>query len=56
MAIAGAVVYAPLDRTGSGIILNIPVTYDFSERLRFNANFGGAVQQRRPARLFATGA
>jgi hypothetical protein len=38
MAFAGAVVYDPLDRTGSGIILNIPITYDFSERFRFNVN------------------
>jgi hypothetical protein len=48
MAIAGAVVYDPLDRTGSGIILNIPVTYDFSERLRFNVK--GRSSTTRPAR------
>jgi hypothetical protein len=40
LAVAGAIVYDPLDRTGSGAILNIPVTYDFSNQLRFNVNFG----------------
>jgi hypothetical protein len=55
MAIAGAVVYDPLDRTGSGIILNIPVTYDFSERLRFNVNFGAQFNNGDPRGLFATG-
>jgi hypothetical protein len=55
VAVAGAVVYDPLDRTGSGAILNIPVTYDFSKQLRFNVNFGFQFNTGDPRGLFATG-
>jgi hypothetical protein len=40
LAIAGAVVYDPLNHTGSGLIVNVPVTFDFSKELRLNLNFG----------------
>src|SRR5437879_5325159 len=41
VAIAGAIVYDPLNRTGSGLIVNVPMTFDFSKQLRINVNFGG---------------
>jgi hypothetical protein len=40
-AIAGAVVYDPLNQTGSGLIVNIPLTFEFNKDLRVNLNFGG---------------
>jgi hypothetical protein len=40
LAIAGAVVYDPLNQTGSGLIVNVPVTFEFSKELRVNVNFG----------------
>jgi len=40
LAIAGAVVYDPQNRTGNGLILNVPLSYDFSKELRVNVNFG----------------
>jgi hypothetical protein len=54
LAVAGAIVYDPLDRTGSGAILNIPVTYDFSNQLRFNINFGFQFNTGDPRGLFTT--
>jgi len=55
VAVSGAIVYDPLDRTGSGAILNIPVTFDFSDQLRFNINFGAQFNNGDPRGLFATG-
>jgi hypothetical protein len=40
LAIAGAIVYDPLNQTGSGLIINIPVSFEFSKQLRVNVNFG----------------
>jgi hypothetical protein len=40
LAIAGAIVYDPLNQTGSGFIVNIPVSFEFSKQLRVNVNFG----------------
>jgi hypothetical protein len=40
LAIAGAVVYDPLNQTGSGLIVNVPVSFEFSKELRVNVNFG----------------
>jgi hypothetical protein len=40
LAVAGAVVYDPLNQTGNGFIINVPVTFDFSKELRVNVNFG----------------
>jgi hypothetical protein len=40
LAIAGAVVYDPQNRTGNGLIVNVPLSYDFSKELRVNVNFG----------------
>jgi hypothetical protein len=55
VAIAGAVVYDPLTRTGNGLILNVPVTFDFSKQLRVNVNFGGQYYSGGdPHGLFAT--
>jgi hypothetical protein len=55
LAISGAVVYDPRDRTGSGLIVNVPVTFDFSKQLRFNVNFGAQYYVNGdPHGLFAT--
>jgi hypothetical protein len=54
VAVSGAIVYDPLDRTGSGAILNIPMTFDFSDQLRLNINFGGQVNNGDPRGLFGT--
>src|SRR5438067_2103421 len=40
LAIAGALVYDPFNRTGNGFIVNVPVTFDLSKQLRVNVNFG----------------
>jgi hypothetical protein len=40
LAIAGAIVYDPLDQTGSGLILNVPLTFEFNKDFRVNVNFG----------------
>jgi hypothetical protein len=40
LAMAGAIVYDPLDQTGSGFIVNVPVSFEFSKQLRVNVNFG----------------
>jgi hypothetical protein len=55
LAISGAVVYDPRERTGSGLIVNVPVTFDFSKQLRFNVNFGAQYYVNGdPHGLFAT--
>jgi hypothetical protein len=55
LAISGAVVYDPLERTGSGLIVNVPVTFDFSKQLRVNLNFGAQYYfNGDPHGLFAT--
>lgn len=41
LAIAGAVVYDPLNQTGSGLIVNVPLTFEFNKDFRVNLNFGG---------------
>jgi hypothetical protein len=40
LAIAGAIVYDPQNRTGNGLIVNVPLSYDFSKELRVNVNVG----------------
>ena len=40
LAIAAALVYDPLNQTGSGLIVNVPVTLEFNKDLRLNINFG----------------
>jgi hypothetical protein len=40
LAIAAAVVYDPLNQSGSGLIVNVPVTFEFNKDLRLNVNFG----------------
>jgi hypothetical protein len=40
LAVAGAIVYDPLNQTGSGLIINVPVSFEFSKQLRLNVNFG----------------
>jgi hypothetical protein len=55
LAIAGAIVYDPLNQTGSGIIINVPMSYDFSKQLRLNINFGAQYYSGgQPNGLFAT--
>jgi len=55
LAVAGAVVYDPLDRTGTGLIINVPMTFDFSKQLRVNINFGAQYYNGDPHGLFGTG-
>ena len=38
VAVAGAIIYDPIDRTNTGAILNIPISLDLSKALRFNVN------------------
>src|SRR2546430_6058896 len=40
LAIAGAIVYDPLSQTGSGLIVNVPLTFEFNKDFRVNVNFG----------------
>ncbi len=40
LAIAGAIVYDPLNQTGSGMIVNVPLTFEFNKDFRVNVNFG----------------
>jgi hypothetical protein len=40
LAIAGAIVYDPLNQTGSGLIVNVPLTFEFNKDFRVNVNFG----------------
>jgi hypothetical protein len=40
LAIAGAIVYDPLNQTGSGLIVNVPLTFEFNKDFRLNLNFG----------------
>jgi hypothetical protein len=40
LAIAAAVVYDPLNQTGSGVIVNVPMTFEFNKDLRLNLNVG----------------
>jgi hypothetical protein len=54
LAIAGAVIYDPAHHTGNGIIVNVPVSFDFSKNLRVNVNFGAQYNDGDPRGLFAT--
>jgi hypothetical protein len=55
LAIAGAIVYDPLNQTGSGLIINVPVSFEFSKQLRLNINFGAQYYSGgEPNGLFAT--
>jgi hypothetical protein len=54
LAIAGAIVYDPLNQTGSGFIVNIPVSFELSKQLRVNVNFGGQYYTGNPHGLFGT--
>src|SRR5438270_1525184 len=54
LAIAGAVVYDPLNHTGNGLIVNVPLTFDFSKQLRVNINVGAQYYSGDPHGLFAT--
>jgi hypothetical protein len=55
VAIAGAVVYDPFNRTGNGLIVNVPMTFEFSKELRLNVNFGAQYYiNGDPHGLFAT--
>jgi hypothetical protein len=40
LAIAEAIVYDPLNQTGSGLIVNVPLTFEFNKDFRLNLNFG----------------
>jgi hypothetical protein len=55
LAIAGAVIYDPGHQTGNGMIVNVPMSFDFSKRLRVNLNLGAQYNDGDPRGLFATG-
>jgi hypothetical protein len=55
LAIAGAAIYDPLHQTGNGLIVNVPMSFDFSKNLRLNVNFGAQYNDGVPRGLFATG-
>jgi hypothetical protein len=55
LAVEGAIVYDPRDRTGSGAIVNIPVTFELTDQFRFNVNFGAQFNSGDPRGLFTTG-
>ena len=55
LAVAGAVVYDPLHRTGNGRIINVPMTFDLGKQLRVNVNFGAQYYDGDPHGLFGTG-
>jgi hypothetical protein len=54
LAVAGALVYDPINHTASGAILNVPISVDLSEALRVNVNVG-AQYNSGPHSWFATG-
>jgi hypothetical protein len=54
LAVAGAIVYDPLNQTGSGLIINMPVSFEFSKQLRLNVNFGAQYYTGNPHGLFGT--
>jgi hypothetical protein len=54
LAVAGAVVYDPLNRTGNGLIVKVPLTFDFSKELRVNVNVGAQYYNGDPHGLFGT--
>ena len=53
LALSGAVVYDPFNHVANGLILNVPVTFDFSRELRLNINVG-AQYNADPGALYAT--
>jgi hypothetical protein len=53
VAVSGAVVYDPINNVSNGLILNVPVTFDFSKDLRLNINVG-AQYNSDPGALYAT--
>jgi hypothetical protein len=53
LALSGAVVYDPFNHAANGLILNVPVTFDFSRELRLNINIG-AQYNGDPGALYAT--
>ena len=55
LAIAGAIIYDPGHQTGNGMIVNVPMSFDFSKTLRVNLNFGAQYNDGDPRGLFATG-
>ena len=55
LAIAGAIIYDPGHQTGNGMIVNVPMSFDFSKRLRVNLNLGAQYNDGDPRGLFATG-
>jgi hypothetical protein len=54
LAVAGAVVYDPINHTASGAILNVPISVDLGKTLRVNVNVG-AQYNSGPHSWFATG-
>jgi hypothetical protein len=40
VAVAGAIVYDPINHSASGAILNVPISFDFSKTFRVNVNVG----------------
>ena len=53
LAVAGAVVYDPINHTASGAILNVPISIDLSKVLRVNVNVGAQYTARIAGSLLA---
>jgi hypothetical protein len=53
LALSGAIVYDFAEKTLNGLILNVPLTFDFSEQLRLNVNAGSQYGAVAPTGLFA---
>ena len=51
LAIAGAIIYDPGHQTGNGMIVNVPMSFDLSKRLRVNLNLGAQYYDGDSARI-----
>jgi hypothetical protein len=56
VAVAGAIVYDPINHSASGAILNVPISFDFSKAFRFNVNVGAQYYANPQAWLATAGA
>ena len=54
LAISGAVVYRPRNRTGNGFIVNVPVTFEFSKSFASTSILGHSTIPGDPHGLYAT--
>jgi hypothetical protein len=54
MAMSGALVYDPINHKVSGVIANIPLTFELSKQLRLNVNIGAQYNNGDTGGLYAT--